>query len=144
MDDLTAIQKFRSIPGNSHTYGEICVGSDDITYQLDALVHYWEVGSINNEPLLLHVIKKPLYDDQDRTIGISGLAYDITHLGLESLYQHADLLIQSGSMVAHTDNRSAPVAVFRFIQEHLGRRYQLAWMLNESTLPKIETSIEKD
>jgi hypothetical protein len=137
MTDMVAIQQFRSVPGHTHTFGEICVGSDDITYGLNTLTHYWELGSINGTPLLLHVVKRPQYDEAGRVIGINGLAYDITHLGLSKFYAYADELIANGVLVVHSDDRALPIGVFRFTDDQVARMYQLTWMLDDLDMPSI-------
>lgn len=82
--DMGAITYFRKLQGNSHTFGELCIGSDQLCIEARKEEHFLEVGAINGKPLLLHVIKKPHFDSEGKLIDIIGIAHDITFIGLDT------------------------------------------------------------
>ena len=61
-----------------HTFGEICVNSDDIVLKTGKTGRFDEFGNVKGQFIYLDVIKTLLTDDNDVPIGIVGCARDIT------------------------------------------------------------------
>lgn len=61
-----------------HTFGELCMDSDDITIREMKKMQFDEYGNVRGKFLYLDVHKAPLLDGEGRLIGIVGSARDIT------------------------------------------------------------------
>ncbi len=61
-----------------HTFGEICVDSDDEIRKHQKPSRYEEYGNIKGEFLFLDVLKAPLIDENGQMIGVVGSARDVT------------------------------------------------------------------
>lgn len=61
-----------------HTFGEICVDSDDEIHKHKKPARYEEYGNIKGEFLFLDVLKAPLIDENGQMIGVVGSARDVT------------------------------------------------------------------
>ena len=64
--------------GYSHTFGEICVNSDDIVKKSRAPGRFLEDGMVRNQYLVLDVHKAPFWGPDGEMIGTVGCARDVT------------------------------------------------------------------
>ncbi|MDD9301224.1 MAG: PAS domain S-box protein [Desulfobacter sp.] len=64
--------------GYLHTFGEICVNSDQVVKKSGKPGRFIEEGFVRGAYLILDVSKAPFYDDQGQMIGTVGSARDIT------------------------------------------------------------------
>lgn len=64
--------------GYDHTFGEICVNSDQIVKSLNRPKRFLEDGQVRGEYLALDVHKAPFYDDRGEMIGTVGCGRDVT------------------------------------------------------------------
>ncbi len=60
--DLELIQEFRKKHGE-HTFGGICVSSDNYTQKRGRTTRFFELGYCLEKPLLLDVVKKPIFEN---------------------------------------------------------------------------------
>nr|NQU89562.1 PAS domain S-box protein [Bacteroidota bacterium] len=69
-----------SYPNNPdwHTFGEICVDSDEVVMKSGKPEQFDEYGYVKGEFLFLDVHKAPLFDHKGRIIGTVGSARDVT------------------------------------------------------------------
>jgi len=79
-DIFFAVRGKASHPDNPryHTFGEICVNSDDIILKSKKPGRFEEFGYVKNEFLFLDVNKSPIFDEKGNIIGIVGSARDVT------------------------------------------------------------------
>jgi len=63
--------------GQTNTFGEMCVSTDDFTLRAGKQCRYWEFGYIDNKIVILDVRKKPKMDG-DRIIGTIGWASNLS------------------------------------------------------------------
>ena len=80
-DDLFFASRERKLhPENPewHTFGELCINSDDKVMQSEKAIRYNETGHVMGNYLVLDVQKAPLYDKQGKMIGTVGSAREIT------------------------------------------------------------------
>ena len=63
---------------NWHTFGELCVDSDEITKKEMKLMHFDEYGNVKGKFLYLDVHKAPLFNDKNEFIGLVGSGRDVT------------------------------------------------------------------
>ena len=70
--DKELLEEFRK-DGKTHTYGDICSGTDDDCIQRNKKCHYIEMGYIGKQLFILDVIKTPTDDG-----GTVGFAKDIS------------------------------------------------------------------
>lgn len=61
-----------------HTFGELCMDSDDITLKELKEMQFDEFGNVKGRLLYLDVRKAPLYNYEGKLIGIVGSARDVT------------------------------------------------------------------
>jgi DNA-binding response OmpR family regulator len=61
-----------------HTFGELCLDSDEITLKAMEKMQFDEYGNVKGNFLYLDVHKAPLFDQEGELIGIVGSARDIT------------------------------------------------------------------
>jgi PAS domain-containing protein len=61
-----------------HTFGEVCVNSDTVTIDLAKPCRFLEHGTVRGAYQYLQVDKAPLYDDNDKTVGVVGVGIDVT------------------------------------------------------------------
>lgn len=64
--------------GYKHTFGEICVNSDQVVKQSGKPGRFLEYGMVRGENLVLDVHKAPVFDDSGKMIGTVGCGRDIT------------------------------------------------------------------
>lgn len=64
--------------GQQHTFGELCVDSDEVVLQTRKPGRFIEDGLVRGRYLALDVQKSPLYDGEGRLVGTVGTARDIT------------------------------------------------------------------
>jgi PAS domain S-box-containing protein len=75
--DLFFAQRQRSL-GNKHTFGELCVDSDEVVLSSARPGRFLEDGFAGGSYLALDVLKSPLYDENGGLMGTVGTARDIT------------------------------------------------------------------
>lgn len=75
-NDIELLNDYRIRTNNEHTYGNICVGTDEHCKQQGHTCYYIEIGYINNKIFILEVTKTPHYDINGNYIGIVGIAKD--------------------------------------------------------------------
>ncbi len=63
---------------NWHTFGELCVNSDQVTTQEMKHKQFDEFGNVKGKFLYLDVHKAPLFNDKNEFIGLVGSARDVT------------------------------------------------------------------
>jgi PAS domain S-box-containing protein len=61
-----------------HTFGEICVNSDEIVLKNKKSGRFDEFGNVRGKFLYLDVIKAPIFDDNGNLIGTVGFGRDVT------------------------------------------------------------------
>jgi len=76
--DLELIKECFHDQDIKNTFGEICSLSDDYTKQEKRKCHFIEAGIIDDEEVLLYLIKIPQFDENKQFIGTLGLGWDIT------------------------------------------------------------------
>lgn len=64
--------------GHKHTFGEICVDSDEIVKKSGKPGRFLEYGLVRGENLVLDVNKAPVFDDEGNMIGTVGCGRDVT------------------------------------------------------------------
>ncbi len=75
--DLHFAQRQRQ-KGYQHTFGEICIDSDDITKTTRAPGRFLEEGFVQNQRLILDVHKAPFWGPDGEMIGTVGCGRDVT------------------------------------------------------------------
>ncbi len=65
--------------GQRHTFGEVCVNSDDIVKDKKKAMRFIEDGLVRGQYLALDVHKAPILDEDGEMIGTVGCGRDITH-----------------------------------------------------------------
>jgi PAS domain S-box-containing protein len=75
--DLFFAEEERSL-GHKHTFGEICVNSDEITKRQQKPGRFLEEGYVRGNYLFLDVHKAPLYNQEGVMIGTVGSGRDVT------------------------------------------------------------------
>ena len=128
--DLSSIKKFRSIKGNTHTFGELCQGTDDICYKNNKTSHFIEIGIINDNVLSFHVIKQPVYKEVDniKTIdGIIGCGHDISFIGEIKLNKILQSLVDKKYIVEIENNPTVLLKVYEFKDMYYGYQCLLDW-----------------
>lgn len=63
--------------GLNNTFEKVCDGSDFYTKDTMKICHFFEAGVIDDEQMLLYVIKKPIIKD-GKFAGLYGLAWDLS------------------------------------------------------------------
>ncbi len=76
--DLFFSERERS-RGYKHTFGEICVNSDEIVKSSQKPGRFLEDGFVRGEYLVLDVHKAPLFDEMGKLIGTVGAGRDVTN-----------------------------------------------------------------
>lgn len=106
-DDVFFARRQREL-GFEHTFGELCMNSDEIV--LDSLRpgRFIEDGAVKNEYLALEVQKSPLYDELGTLIGTVGTARDIT----DKVRIEQELKRTVDRLSFHVDN--SPLGVFEW------------------------------
>ncbi|MDD2652924.1 MAG: PAS domain S-box protein [Sulfurimonas sp.] len=79
-DIFFAKRERESHPENSqwHTFGELCLNSDEIVLQYEETMAFEEYGNVRGEHTYLEVHKAPLYDKDGKLIGTIGSGRNIT------------------------------------------------------------------
>lgn len=105
-DIFFALRQRESHPNDPdyHTFGEICVDSDDIVLKSGKSKKFDEYGNVRGEFLFLEVHKSPLYNSDGDLIGTVGIGRDMTlekntEKQKEDL-RHADRMISLGILVS--------------------------------------------
>ncbi|WP_028582994.1 PAS domain-containing sensor histidine kinase [Desulfogranum mediterraneum] len=62
-----------------HTFGELCVDSDQLILKERVGRRFDEFGNVRGEFLYLDVYKSPLFDEEERMIGVVGSGRIVTH-----------------------------------------------------------------
>ena len=76
-NDLFFASREREI-GHRHTFGEICINSDEIVKNTGKSGRFMEDGLVRGSYLVLDVQKAPLFDEQGALIGTVGAGRDVT------------------------------------------------------------------
>lgn len=63
-----------------HTFGELCVNSDQVTIDNNKPMKFEEWGNVKGKLMYLEVYKAPFYDENGKIIGTVGAGRDITQL----------------------------------------------------------------
>ncbi len=64
--------------GYQHTFGEICINSDEVVKTTRQPGRFLEEGLVRGQPLVLDVYKTPLFDENGELIGTVGAGRDAT------------------------------------------------------------------
>lgn len=64
--------------GYRHTFGEICINSDEVVKNTQKAGRFIEEGLVRGENLILDVYKTPLFDEAGELIGTVGAGRDVT------------------------------------------------------------------
>jgi PAS domain S-box-containing protein len=76
-NDIQIAQKERDA-GHNHTYGEICLNSDNIVRKMKTPGRFLEEGLVRNKYLVLDVHKAPFWGPDGELIGTVGCGRDVT------------------------------------------------------------------
>ncbi|MFT5698973.1 MAG: PAS domain S-box-containing protein [Desulforhopalus sp.] len=76
-DDLFFAERERKA-GFKHTFGEICINSDEIVKRTKIKGRFLEDGLVRGNYLVLDVHKAPMFDDEGTLIGTVGTGRDVT------------------------------------------------------------------
>jgi len=71
------IREIREETGMEHTFGEICISTDDYTRDAGGPLRFFELGYRDGQPLLLDVYKEPIFHRGDYA-GSKGNALDMS------------------------------------------------------------------
>ena len=74
--DIDLVNDYRERTGKIHSFGELCVGSDDIVKASKKPGHFIEIGYIDTDLFLLDVYKVPLFDEAGEFFGSEGYAFN--------------------------------------------------------------------
>lgn len=75
--ELSIAQKAR-IGDRNHTFGEVCVNSDEIVLEQQRPMRFVEWGNVNGKMMILEVHKNVMRDEDDAIVGTVGIGRDIT------------------------------------------------------------------
>lgn len=81
--DLELINEYRN-QGHVHTFGELCVSTDQICLERLDKCHFIEIGKIDNETFALDVVKTPLIIS-DNVAGVVGFGRRIPQSRLDQI-----------------------------------------------------------
>lgn len=76
--DIDLINYYVERTGEKHTFGELCISTDQHCIEQGKRCHYIEMGWQGNELLLLSVRKAPRFDEEGNCIGTVGVAMEDT------------------------------------------------------------------
>lgn len=76
LTDIELLEVFRSKNKLRHTFGELCLNTDDHSRTQHKQCRYIECGFIGDQLVVLDVIKTPLFDVGDNYIGNIGFAWE--------------------------------------------------------------------
>ncbi len=88
--------------GQIHTFGEMCVNSDEVVKEKKVAMRFLEDGKVRGNDLLLDVQKAPMFDQNGKLVGTVGCGIDITHQRkqekeLKATRAHQQLLLETTS-----------------------------------------------
>ncbi len=95
-----------------HTFGELCIDSDEVTLKARKPMRFDEYGNVRGKFLRLDVAKAPLFDEEGHLIGTVGSARDVTREkeleerereAQEELTRLATVIRQASQVVVITD-----------------------------------------
>lgn len=92
--DLEIAQIFKSKVGEeNHTFGEVCINSDEVVIKTNQAREFLEYGNINGKLVKLIVNKSPVYDGDGVLFATAGSGRDVTwlHDKLEQVLQQYGL-----------------------------------------------------
>ena len=134
-----------------HTFGEICVNSDEVVLQNLQPEHFDEFGNVRSKFLYLDVNKAPLFDEDGELIGIVGSARDVTRRKKSEQITQAHLRLTSFSftcaMPAFTQKildeaellTESKVGFFHFVENNGNTIALQAWSTNTlATMCKMQ------
>ena len=76
--DLELVKKCFHDQDIKNTFGDICLLSDEHTKQQKRKCHFIEAGIVDDEELLLYLIKIPQFDKDNHFVGSIGMGWNIT------------------------------------------------------------------
>jgi len=77
-NDLFFARRERAL-GHEHTFGEICINSDDVVRNTGKAGRFLEDGLVRGKYMILDVHKAPMYDIDGNLIGTVGTGRDVTN-----------------------------------------------------------------
>jgi hypothetical protein len=78
--DIDLINEYREKTGNIHTFGDICVATDEHCKQQGKRELYLEFGEIADKKIILKMIKTPILDLYGKDDGVVCFGWDISVL----------------------------------------------------------------
>jgi len=101
-----------------HTFGEVCVNSDEITLQLNKPKRFEEFGNVKGKYMILDVNKAPFVDDKSEVIGTVGCGRIVTEeRELDKKYR---LILQQYELMAEN---IIDIVTLHDVDEELTLRY---------------------
>lgn len=78
--DKELIDEYRNRTGNIHTYGDICMSTDEHCKTIGGKCLYLEFGKIDDRDVILKMVKTPIYTPDGKDDGVVVFGWDITFL----------------------------------------------------------------
>lgn len=95
--DIDVINEYREGTGKQHSFGDICLSSDEHCKKIGKRCLYVEFGNIDGEPVVLKMIKTPIYDDNGNDDGVVNFGWDISAL-CTGLMEELDKGLKEGTV----------------------------------------------
>lgn len=143
-DDMYFVKRERESHANNpdyHTFGEICIKSDDTVMKKKKNERFYEFGNVKGKFLFLDVCKAPFWDENGKMIGTVGCGRDVTnekqleeerkHVEKELRASHEKLLNLTAHLQSVREEERTRVA--REIHDELGQaltalKMDLSWL----------------
>jgi PAS domain S-box-containing protein/putative nucleotidyltransferase with HDIG domain len=156
-DMFFAWRQRESHPENPHwhTFGEVCVNSDEIVVEICQPEHFDEFGNVRGKFLYLDVNKAPLFDEDGELIGVVGSARDVTRRKkseqITQAHLHLTPLSFTCAMPEFTQKvldeaeilTASKIGFFHFIENDGNTVFLQSWSTNTlATMCKMEPARE--
>jgi len=118
--------------GHEHTFGEICINSDEIVKETKKPGQFLEDGMVRGDYLSLDVHKAPLFDSTGKMIGTVGCGRDITtqRKTLNAFMESEErFLVFMNNFPGHVyikDDEGRVLFINKYMSDHLGA--DLTWL----------------
>jgi len=78
--DIDVINEYRERTGKQHSFGDLCMSSDEHCKEQKKKCLYVEFGNIDGEPIVLKMIKTPIFTPDGKDDGIVNFGWNISSL----------------------------------------------------------------